>query len=65
MKKFILFSVAFVAVFVVSLKLYAASKSVKPPHYYCRYDKTIDACHKNADGSACYLVNEDCSWIDY
>ena len=64
MKKLILFSVAFVAVFIVSLKLYAAVDPVGP-NYYCRYNDDKDICEKYLNSSACYLVNEDCSWIDY
>lgn len=34
-------------------------------HYYCRYNDDKDICEKYLNSLACYLVNEDCSWIDY
>lgn len=63
MKRLIIFAVAFVAVFVVSLKMYSSSKSVNP-NYYCLYDEEKGVCNPNAKGIACYGVNEDCSWMD-
>ena len=34
-------------------------------HYYCRYNDDKDICEKSLNSLACYLVNEDCLWIDY
>ena len=53
--------------FIADKKYFCAEKtdSYKPPHYYCRYNDDKDICEKYLNSSACYLVNEECSWIDY
>ena len=38
MKKVIIFAVAFVAVFAVSLKVNSSTRGL-PPNYYCQYDE--------------------------
>lgn len=63
MKKLIILGVVFIATFAVSIKLHSSSKSVTPTNY-CAYDKDKDMCEKRTDGTACYLVDEDCSWIN-
>lgn len=63
MKQMIIFAVAFIAVSVVSMKMFSSGRSI-PPNYYCLYDDKTGECSPNAEGWACYGVNEDCSWMD-
>ncbi len=63
MKKVIIFAVAFVAVFAVSLKVNSTPKGIDP-NYYCKYDDKEGICREDANGWACYGVNEDCSWMN-
>lgn len=61
MKKIIMFAVAFVAVFAVSMKMY--SIDIPAPNYYCVYFKDLGRCY-GGDGTACYGIDEDCNWLD-
>lgn len=65
MKQFIIFIVAFVAVFAVSLKMYGANEDDNPiePVYYCVYFDEVERCHVG-DGIACYGIDEDCNWLE-
>lgn len=63
MKKIIVIAVAFIATFAASIELYSSDKARKP-NEYCRYDKDKGTCNPNAPGSLCYLVNDDCSWME-
>lgn len=63
MKRLIIFIVSFIAVFAVNMKMYSID-SPEGPNYYCKYDVDRGVCDPSANGSACYLVNEDCSWMN-
>ena len=62
MKQFIIFAVAFVAVFAASIKMYGDSV-VPEPNYYCVYFKDHGRCYASV-GDACYGVDADCNWLD-
>lgn len=62
MKKIIIFAVAFVAVFAVSLKVNSTPKGIDP-NYYCVYFDEVERCHVG-DGIACYGIDEDCNWLE-
>ena len=49
MKKVIIFAVAFVAVFAVSLKVNSTPKGIDP-NYYCKYDDKEGICSEDANG---------------
>lgn len=65
MKQFIIFIVAFVAVFAVSLKMYGANEDDNPiePVYYCVYFEAHGRCYIG-DGTACYGIDADCNWLN-
>ena len=63
MKKVIIFAVAFVAVYAVSLKVNSTPKGVDPSKY-SKYVEEIEICTKESEGWVCYGVNEDCSWMN-
>ena len=62
MKKVIIFAVAFIAIFAVSLKVNSTPKGIDP-NYYCVYFKELGRCY-GGDGIACYGVDEDCNWLN-
>lgn len=64
MKKAIILAIAFIASFTASVEIYSSTKDLKPSNKVCRYDIDKGECSKTVDGAACYLVNEDCSWMD-
>ena len=64
MKKAILFAVALVATFAVSMKMHSSTKAVKPSIEYCAFDINKNRCVKTTGGTACYLVDENCNYID-
>lgn len=61
MKRLIIFAVALVATFVVSMKVY--SYYVPEPNYYCVYFEALGRCHSGV-GTACYGIDADCNWLD-
>ena len=65
MKKIIIFAVAFVAVFAVSMKMYGANEDENPigPNYYCRYIEGEGRCIVG-DGDPCYGVDGNCNWLE-
>ena len=63
MKKVIIFAVAFIATFAVSLKVNSTPKGVDPSKY-CKYNDETGECDRECDGWVCYGVNEDCSWMN-
>ena len=62
MKKIITFAVAFIAVLIVSIKMYGQS-DVPAPNYYCAYFDEHKRCYASV-GTACYGVDADCNWLD-
>lgn len=62
MKQFIIFAVAFVAVFAASIKMYGDSV-VPEPNYYCAYLEDEGYCIVSV-GTACYGIDENCEWLD-
>lgn len=62
MKQFIIFAVAFVAVFAASIKMYGDSV-VPEPNYYCVYFESAGRCYPG-DRTPCYGIDEDCEWLD-
>ena len=63
MKKVIIFAVALIATFAVSLKVNSTPKGVDSSKY-CKYDEEKEICTKESEGWVCYGVNEDCSWMN-
>lgn len=62
MKKVIIFTVALVATFAVSLKTFSNDKPI-PPNYYCVYFGEVERCHVGV-GIACYGIDADCNWLE-
>lgn len=63
MKRFIIFTVAFIAVLIVSIKMYAGYVIPTEPNYYCVYFKSAERCYPG-EGTACYGIDEDCNWLN-
>lgn len=61
MKRLIIFAVALVATFAVSMKMY--SYDIPAPNYYCVYFEANERCYIG-DGIACYGVDENCNWLE-
>lgn len=61
MKRFIIFAVALVATFVVSMKVY--SYYVPEPNYYCVYFESVGRCYSGL-GTACYGTDGNCNWLE-
>lgn len=62
MKRLIIFAVALVATFVVSMKIYSYDKPI-PPNYYCVYFGSHGRCYIGI-GDACYGIDKDCNWLE-
>lgn len=63
MKRLIVFAVIFIAVFVVSIKMYGGYVIPTEPNYYCVYFKSAERCY-SGEGTACYGIDENCKWLD-
>lgn len=68
MKKiFVLFAVLSVTSF-VSAALYSvgnkADNNSRETIEYCAFIKETASCIKKTTGTACYLVDEECNWLD-
>ena len=63
MKKIITFAVAFIAVLIVSIKMYAGYVIPTEPNYYCAYLEDEGYCIVGV-GTACYGIDENCEWLD-
>ena len=66
MKKMIAGFVAIVATFVLSGGAFSTGDNISPKgvQIYCAYDEDYTSCEKREKGDACYLVNEDCEYIN-
>ena len=62
MKRFIIFTVALVATFAVSMKIYSYDKPI-PPYYYCVYFEGTGRCYSGM-GDACYGTDGNCNWLE-
>lgn len=62
MKLFTIFTVAFIAVFAASIKMYGDSY-IPAPNYYCVYFDSLERCY-SGEGTACYGIDEDCNWLN-
>lgn len=64
---FILFAVMAVS-FGVSVNLYSSSegvgKNAREIIVYCAYNWEEGTCEKALEGDACYMVDENCDWMD-
>ncbi|MBR5203598.1 MAG: hypothetical protein IKW32_00030 [Bacteroidaceae bacterium] len=63
MKRLIIFAVALVATFAVSIKMYGGYVIPTEPNYYCVYVENEGFCVVGV-GVACYGVDENCNWLD-
>jgi len=61
MKRLIIFAVALVATFAVSMKMY--SYDIPDPNYYCAYFEAHGRCYFTV-GTACYGIDANCNWLD-
>lgn len=62
MKRLIIFAVALVATFAVSMKMYSYEIPTGP-NYYCRYVEDEGRCIVGV-GTACYGIDENCNWLE-
>ena len=68
MKKILVLFAVLSATSLVSAALYSAGNKAgnnsRETIEYCVFDKITGNCKKATKGDACYLVNEDCTWMD-
>ena len=66
-KSFVLFA-AMAVTFLVSEDLHSsnngAGNNSRETVEYCVYNWNEGFCHKSSRGDACYLVDENCQWLD-
>ena len=68
MKKLLVLFAAMAVTFLVSEDLHSSNNDVgnnsRETAEYCVFNKTTGTCYKNKSGIACYLVDENCVWMD-
>ena len=67
MKKTLGLFAALAVMFLMSADVHSASEGTgtdKRGVMYCVFDYWGGYCFKHIDGIACYLVDENCNWID-
>lgn len=63
MKAKLVLGLALIATFVLVSNLHSTGRSLTPTGY-CKYNKYTGLCSKDANGSVCYGVFADCTYME-
>ena len=63
MKAKLVFGLALIASFVWVSNLHSSGRSYTPTGY-CQYDRTTGLCSKEVNGTVCYGVFADCTYME-